>query len=92
MHIICHRLIYNCTFEHLRLEIKSGISCKIKQISRFRIRKLCIVPDCFFHMGSTWFIQFNDYRVYFRISRCMIKKMVTSRITLGVSTYTLQMF
>ena len=48
MHIICHRLIYNCTFEHLRLEIKSGISCKIKQISRFRFRKLCIVPDCFF--------------------------------------------
>ena len=32
-------------------------------------------------MGSTWFIQFNDYRVYFRMSGCMIKKTVTSRIT-----------
>ena len=35
MHIIYHRLIYNCMFEHLRLENKSGISCKIKQLSRF---------------------------------------------------------
>ena len=26
MHIIYHRLIYNCMFEHLRLENKSGIS------------------------------------------------------------------
>ena len=30
MHIIYHRLIYNCMFGHLRLENKSGISCKIK--------------------------------------------------------------
>ena len=30
MQIIYHRLIYNCMFEHLRLENKSGISCKIK--------------------------------------------------------------
>ena len=30
MHIINHRLIYNCMFEHLRMENKSGISCKIK--------------------------------------------------------------
>ena len=44
-----------------------------------------------YSMGSTWFIQFNDYHVYLRISGCMIKKTVTSRITLGVSTYTLQM-
>ena len=29
-------------------------------------------------MGSTWFIQFNDYHVYFHISGCMIKKTVTS--------------
>ena len=30
MHIIYHRLIYHCMFEHLRVENKSGISCKIK--------------------------------------------------------------
>ena len=30
MHIIYHRLIYHCIFERLRLENKSGISCKIK--------------------------------------------------------------
>ena len=30
MQIIYHRLIYNCMFEHLRLENKSGISCIIK--------------------------------------------------------------
>ena len=30
MHIIYHRLIYNCMFEPLRLENKTGISCKIK--------------------------------------------------------------
>ena len=30
MHIIDHRLIYNCMFGRLRLENKSGISCKIK--------------------------------------------------------------
>ena len=30
-----------------------------------------------FHVGSTWFVQFNDYHVYFRISGCMIKKTVT---------------
>ena len=30
MHIIYTRLIYNCMFEHLILENKSGISCKIK--------------------------------------------------------------
>ena len=30
MHIIYHRLIYNGMFEHLRLENKTGISCKIK--------------------------------------------------------------
>ena len=32
MHVINHRLIhvYNCMFEHLRLENKSEISCKIK--------------------------------------------------------------
>ena len=30
MHIIYHRLIYNCMFGRLRLENKSGISCKIK--------------------------------------------------------------
>ena len=28
--VIYHRLIYSCMFEHLRLENKSGISCKIK--------------------------------------------------------------
>ena len=30
MHLIYHCLICNCMFEHLRLENKSGISCKIK--------------------------------------------------------------
>ena len=30
MHIIDHRLIYNYIFDHLRLENRSGISCKIK--------------------------------------------------------------
>ena len=30
MQIKYHRLIYNCMFELLRLENKSGISCKIK--------------------------------------------------------------
>ena len=30
MHIIYHRLIFNCMLEHLRMENKSGISCKIK--------------------------------------------------------------
>ena len=29
MYIIYHRLIHNCMFEHLRLDHKSGISCKI---------------------------------------------------------------
>ena len=38
-------------------------------------------------MGSTWFIQFNNYLVYFRISGSMIKKTVTRRITLSLSTY-----
>ena len=33
-------------------------------------------------MGSKWFIQFNDYHVYYRISGCMIKKTATSRILL----------
>ena len=42
MHIIYHRPIYNCIFEHLRLENRSGISCKIKYLSRFRFRKLLI--------------------------------------------------
>ena len=35
MHIIYHRLIYNCMFEHLRLKSRSGISCKIKYLSGF---------------------------------------------------------
>ena len=30
MHIIYHPLMYNCMFGRLRLENKSGISCKIK--------------------------------------------------------------
>ena len=30
MHIIYHRLIYNRMFDHLRLENKFGISCKIE--------------------------------------------------------------
>ena len=89
MHIIYHRLIYNCMFEHLRLENKSGISCKINNLVVFDLENSSFPPNVF-HMGSMWFIQFNDYHVYFRISGCMIKKTVTSRITLGVSTYTLQ--
>ena len=35
-------------------------------------------------MGSTWFIQFNGHHVYSRLSGCMIKKTVTSRIILVV--------
>ena len=45
MHIIYNHLIYNCMFAHLRLENKSAISCKIKQFSRFRLRKLLIFPQ-----------------------------------------------
>ena len=37
MHILYHRLIYNCMFEHLRLENKSRLSCKIKQTWSFSI-------------------------------------------------------
>ena len=90
MHIIYHRMIYNCMFEHFRLENKSGISCKIKYLVIFDLENSSFSHNVF-HIGSTWFIHFNDYQVYFRIvPGCMIKKMVTSRITLGVSTYTLQ--
>ena len=37
MHIIYLCLIYNCMFEHSRLENKSGISCKVE---------LLIIPQC----------------------------------------------
>ena len=40
-------------------------------------------------MGSTWFIQFNDYHVYFRLRS---RKTITSRITLGMSIYSLKCF
>ena len=61
MHIIYHRLIYNYMFEHLRLENKSGISCKINLVV-FDLENSSFSPNVF-HMGSTWFIQFNDYIV-----------------------------
>ena len=76
MHIIYHRLIYNCMFEDLRLENKSRISCKKNNLVVFDLEYSSFSPNVF-HMGSTWFIQFNDYLVYFRISGSMIKKTVT---------------
>ena len=77
-------------FEHLRLENKSGISCKNNNLVVFDLENSSFYLNVF-HMGTTWFIQFNDYHVNYRISGCMIKKTVTSRITIGVSTFTLQM-
>ena len=46
MHIIYHSLIYNFKFEHLRLENKSGISCKLKLLSRVRFRKTPHFAQC----------------------------------------------
>ena len=90
MLIIYHRLIYNCMFGRLRLENKSGISCKQNNLVVFDLENSSFSLNVF-HMGGTWFIQFNDYHVYYRIPGCMIKKTVTNMITLGESTYTLQM-
>ena len=65
MQIIYHRLIYNCMFEHLRLENKSGISCKLNNLVVFDLENSSFSLKVF-HIGSTWFIQFNDYHVYYR--------------------------
>ena len=80
MHILYDRLIYHCMFEHLRLENKSGTSCKINtNLVVLDLENSSFSPSVF-HMGSTWFIQFSDYHVYFRISGCIIKKTVTGMI------------
>ena len=90
MYIIYHCLLYNCMFGHLRLENKSGISCKIKLLSRFRFRKLLIFPQC---ISYGWHVVYTVQWLpcLLSISGCIIKKTATSRITLGVPTYTSQM-
>ena len=68
IHIIKHRLIYNCIFEYLCSENKSGISCRKNNLVVFDLENPLFSPNVFY-MGNTWFIQFNEYHVYFRISQ-----------------------
>ena len=52
MHVINHRLIYNCMFEHLRLGNNSGISCKINNLVDFDLENSSFSVNVV-HMGNT---------------------------------------
>ena len=44
-----------------------------------------------FHMGNTWFIQFNEYHVYFRISQVSARQLLVYTTLTNLSTKYLMM-